>query len=349
MWPCSWKTIRGIKAALPVPRRWWPQGEWMLPRVQEMLCQHLGLPCKWVWRPWGRTRVLCKEGGKSSLWSSWEHGVQRREDWVSGKTGGRVQGHVGWDRWRFSRPVKDVYVWEAVTIHRADRVGEVASPVWRGSLMVAGPQVEGHSQALKTGREGVGWQRGHLPTLLLTKPIQSQGSREPTDGLHMGWRRARAANEWERQGEDTQPGGFGNIEETNQGMETCLVLVTSRGKMFCLVGFCFFLSLGWFHLPKEDTHGGKGIWLHWTWVGHVFGDTSVEQRDWIVDPWSPFWCLPLWRCSHTDTHAHINACPVFTWHGPVLRPEAALLWVRAGLPHPCSLWGSCVPLQMVNI
>ena len=79
---------------------------------------------------------------------------------MSGKTGGRVQGHVGWDRGRCSRPVKDVYVCGAVTIHRADGVGEVASPVWRGSLTVAGPQVEGHSQALES------WQGGSQVTMM---------------------------------------------------------------------------------------------------------------------------------------------------------------------------------------
>ena len=41
-----------------------------------------------------------------------------------------------------------------------------------------------------------------VSSLLLTKPDQSQDSRELADGIHAGWKGVSVADGWERQGED---------------------------------------------------------------------------------------------------------------------------------------------------
>lgn len=84
-------------------------------------------------------------------------------------------------------------------VEQTGQAREVATPGWRGSLTAAQPQVEVHSQATETRQAGR-WSGKdsalsvHPLTLLLelfvTNPDPSWWSREPTDGIHVGCRRA---------------------------------------------------------------------------------------------------------------------------------------------------------------
>lgn len=84
-------------------------------------------------------------------------------------------------------------------VEQTGQAREVATPGWRGSLTAARPQVEVHSQAMETRQAGR-WSGKdsalsvHPLTLLLelfvTNPDPSWWSREPTDGIHVGCRRA---------------------------------------------------------------------------------------------------------------------------------------------------------------